>query len=233
MVNKFFSVVLILIGFLSANGQEEDSYHAPFRFNDYVECLVPSPVTNTAFRNSFVGIYTLNGSANVMLFQNFYIGICGSNSLYKVPTNKVISTSVNAAGGYDLSDLYQVNSGGLNLGHAYYFSPGNFLTTSIAVGPSFSKFTEVQIAVPVVPPAELNKTFNAIFVQAACGIQFSVEDHFGLGFSVSYTMLNHAFNPNDIALNQFASYSAAEAKGNMSFVELGFSVYFGYVKKKK
>lgn len=199
-------------------------YDAVYRMDTRINGLVPHPVTNKAFRKTFVGVYAVSGSQNIQLFQNFYAGISGSNSIYKIPTNKIVDVK-----GYRLSDIFQLNSFGLNIGYDYYFSEKKFLSTSISVGQAFGKFTAVEMTIPV----PINTQFSSGYVQLSENINFIIEDHMGLGFVLSYTMLNYSFNPYDIALNQFKGYSSGDLEGAIGHFELGFNMYFGYVKKKK
>lgn len=195
-----------------------------FRFDTRINGLVPHPLSNKAFRNTFIGVYTVSGSQNVQLFKNFFVGICGSNSLFKIPTNKAV-----ASNGYRLSNLFQLNSAGLNIGYDHYIVPQVFLSTSISIGQSFGLYTSIQ----TVNPVPIKDKFSAGYIQIMSNINFILEDHFGIGFLVSYTYVNYAFNPYDIALNQFKGYADSDLIGGIGRFEVGFNLYFGYVKKKE
>ncbi|MBI2270533.1 MAG: autotransporter outer membrane beta-barrel domain-containing protein [Bacteroidetes bacterium] len=195
-----------------------------YRFDTRINGLVPHPLSNKAFKSTFIGVYSVSGSQNVQLFKNFYAGICGGNSLYKIPTNKLV-----AGNGYRLSNQFQLNWAGLNIGYDYYFTPHGFLSTSISIGQSFGKFSSIQ----TITPATIKDEFNTAYLQITENINFILEDHFGIGFLVSYTYINHSFDPADIALDQFKHYESGDMNGAVSHLEVGFNLYFGYVKKKK
>ncbi len=226
-ISFFFGFCLFLLS-IALKGQETDSYSSPFLLDTRINLLAPHPLGNAAFMNTFNGVYTVSGSENVHLFQNFYVGICGGNSLYQVPQYTLVSGAGVNTTNY-INTLCQMNFIGLNLGHDYYFAPKGFLSSAISVGQNFSKFTDVQYVtkVPIEP------LFSAAYVQVSGGIHFVVEDQMGLGFTISYLYINHQFNPDDIALNQYKGYGAGDSKGNISAFEVGFTIYLGYVKKKR
>jgi hypothetical protein len=195
-----------------------------YRLDTRINGMVPHPLANKALSKTFVGVYSVSGSENIQLFKNFFVGFCGSNSLYKIPTNKGVSVN-----GYRLSDLFQLNSAGLNVGYDYYFSPKGFLTTAISLGQSFGKFTAIEMYTPV----PVNAKFSAGYIQLTENLNFILEDHMGIGFLISYTYVNYSFNPYDIALDQFKGYTSGDLDGAIQVFEVGFNLYFGYVKKKK
>ena len=195
----------------------------PFRLDTRINVLVPHPISNKAFRNTFIGVYSISGSQNLQVFKNLYVGVFGGTSLYKIPTNKAV-----ASNGYKLSNLFQLNSAGLNIGYNYYVTPLVFFSNSLSIGQSFGTFTSIQTVTPVT----IKDKFNAPYFHIASNINFVLEDHFGIGFLISYTYVNYSFNPYDIALNQFKSYTESDLGGGMSRIEVGFNLYFGYLKKK-
>lgn len=223
-VKKTKQLLFIFCVVLNSLAIQAQEFGSKFRLDTRINGLVPHPLSNKALTNTFVGVYTVSGSENIHLFREFFVGIHGENSVYKVPTNKIVATN-----GYRLSDLFQLNSVGLNVGYDYYFSATGFLSTSVSLGESFGKFTAIEM----VKPVPVNNTFNAGYVQVTSNINFTLEDHMGIGFLVSYTYVNYSFNPYDIALNQFRGYSDSDVKGAISHIEVGFNLFFAYVKKNK
>ncbi len=216
---------LIIVFFVChiSHGLNAQFIEGDHRFNTRIGGLVPHPISSKGFKNTFIGVYSVSGSQNVHLFKNFYAGICGSNTLYKIPTNKLVSSN-----GYKLDHMFQLNSAGVNVGYDYYFSPTGFLSTTITVGQCFGKFTSLQTITPTI----IHDKFQSSYIQLSSNINFIIEDHFGIGFILSYTYVNYAFNPYDIALNQFKSYKESELQAAISFFEAGFNIYFGYGKRK-
>jgi len=223
----FFIWFLILVVSVS-KAQEDEVYYSHFRLETRINVLAPRALSNKAFNSTFNGIYTVSGSENIHLFQGFYVGICGGNSLYQVPEYSVVSgPAVNNATPY-INTSCEMNFLGLNIGRDYYFSPKSFLSTAISIGQNYTKFTDVEY----VNKVPISATFNTVFIELSTGINFGVEDHAGIGFMVDYIYLNHQFNPGDIALNQYIGYGPGSANGNISLLEFGFVVHLEYLKRK-
>jgi hypothetical protein len=227
-VIKYLLAVFLILNVLSIKGQDAENYSPLYRLDTRINILAPHPLTDAAFNNTFNGVYTVNVSENIHLFQGFYVGVCVGNSLYQVPQYSLVSGSGVNTTNY-INTMCQLTSFGLDLGYDYYFSPKGYLSPAMSIGESFGKFTSIQM----VNPVPIEPTFNAPYVQVSCGLNFLIEHQVGLGFTLSFSYLNHNFNPYDIALNQYKAYSSGDIKGNISFFELGFTIYIGYLEKKK
>jgi len=215
-------LMLFLCSF-SVNGQDSPPVQ-PYKYDMRVNGLIPHPMSNNGFTGTFIGLFTFSGSINTQLFDNFYAGVYYANSMFNVPTDKLV-----ASNGYRISTALQMNCMGLNLGHDYYFSSNGLLSTSISLGEDYSKYNGIETITPV----KITDNYTAAFANATCSIIWLLEEHMGIGFQVDYTYVAHEFNPYDVALNQFKGYSGNDLKGNTSYLEFGFNVYLGIVKKKK
>ena len=205
-------------------GDETNNNRHPYVQAATLDLLAPRFLQNSNLKQTFDGIYSIHGAWNYFLSDNYFVGITLSNALFRVPTNTYFYNNNNV-----LSTSLQVNTAGLNFGYDDFFSRIGFLSSSISIGESNLKYNYLAEVTPV--PIQPN--INAPYAQFSTSLNFMVESHVGIGILIRYTYVDYKFDPSTIALNQVIPYSSTVSKGNTGILEIGFSIYTGFVKKKK
>ena len=205
-------------------GDEANNNHHPYIQSATIDLLAPRFLQNSDLKHTFDGIYSIHGALNYFLSNNYFLGITLSNSLFRVPPNTYFYNNNSI-----LSTSLQVNSVGLNLGHDNFFSKIGFLSTVISIGESNLKYN--YLAEPT--PVPIQPNVNAPYAQFSTSMNFMVESHVAIGILIRYTYVDYNFDPSTVALNQVIPYASNVSKGNTGILELGFSIYTGFIKKKK
>jgi len=190
-------------------------------FSPRVSIDVPHPISNKAFRKTFVGVYDLSAGMNFMIFKGAFVGINYKNSLLKVFENKVA----------DLDANMQSNSAGIRIGSDFYVGSKNrmIFSASVGAGQNWSNYSKFRSKTILNKPTIYN--FNTTYIEPEVSFYFLIEQNFAIGINLNYTMLNQKFDPYELCLNEWAQYDK-ENSGNISFLNFGFGFYYSFLQKK-
>lgn len=193
-----------------------------YLFSPRVSILVPHPISNKAFRKSFVGIYEISAGLNMAIFKGAFVGITYKNGLLKVTENKIP----------DLEADMKINNAGVKVGTDLFVGEANRIIFSAAVtaGKNWTSYSSFKSKIDGNPPPI--KGFSANYVEPEINAYFLVEQNFGIGATVSFSFFNQNFNPNDLYLNEWTQFDKSNP-GTIQYLSFGFGFYYSFLKKNK
>jgi len=202
---------------------ESKSYKKEYYFlSPRVSVTVPHPMGNKAFRKSFVGIYEISGGLNIMLYKGLFLGATYKNGLLKITENKIADYNASMA----------INNIGLKIGGDFFIGEQNkiIFSGSITGGQNYTKYSGLVCRKPTETPKI--KAYTASYIEPELNLFFLVEQNFGIGLTVTYSIFNTEFNPYDLCLNDWASFDK-ENPGRTQYFSFGFGFYYSLIKKKE
>jgi hypothetical protein len=219
---------LIPLGALAQGGGEGDgddspilAIHSPYRISIRGNGLIPHPMSNQAFKRSFNGIYDATLSVNLELYKGFNIGLMGKNSGFQTPPDKIAS----------LNTKEQYNVGGIRMGYDYFINKSVVFSSAVNVGQCYIHAYDI---IPVTSAANVQPNSQGRYVEPEIAISFYTENDFAIGFNLSYEIINTAFNPYALALEQHnITFSPGDLSGTTQNLSFGFHFVYSFWKKKK
>lgn len=186
-----------------------------------VSVTVPHPMSNKAFKKSFVGIYEISGGLNLMLYKGLFIGGTYKNGLLKITENKIA----------DYNASMSINNYGIKLGGDFYLGEKNrvIFSTAITAGQNNTKYSGLVCKNPLDVP-KIDR-YSSRYVEPEINMFFLVESNFGIGLTLSYSIFDKNFDPYELCLNDWASYSK-DNPGNTRYLSFGFGFYYSLIRKK-
>lgn len=211
-------LALFFIGMLNGLGAQENPAMS-HRMHIKASGSVPHPVSNKAFRRSFIGVYDLALTYRLRLFSGFSAGIQGKHSLWRIPDNKIPG----------LHTVGQFNGGGISLGYDYPLGEVAVLYGEVNAG--IMQVFYYGISYDSLPENFQTK-YNINYGQAEFGAYFYTEGSFAIGMQTSFMFTNYGFDPYKLALDNHKAYVASDLRGKVVTFNLGFSVIYSFLKKK-
>ena len=193
-------------------------------FNTRLAFTVPNPISNKAFNKSFIGIYQVNASMNMALYKNIFIGVAFSDALLQISKNIVPNTT------YAKQPFMNVYNAAVKLGSDFRLGDKNriILSTAILVGQSYVKYSSFVSKVPTENIQITN--FKSLYGEAEVNMIFLIEPNWGIGPSISYSLIKRNFNPFELALDEYTSYSS-NSSGATQYFSFGFVCHYSFFKK--
>ena len=190
-----------------------------YLFSPRLSVLVPHPTDNASFKKTFTGLYELNAGMNVMLYQGIYAGITFKNAELTITPNKIPD--------YDAS--MQVYSFAFKSGSDFYVGERNnmIFSAALSVGQNNTLFESIKTKVPSEHPIT---GFKSAYVEPEISLYFLIEEDFGIGATVSYSFIQHNFDPYQLYLNEWAPYDRSNS-GPTQCISFGFGFYYGFSKR--
>lgn len=184
-----------------------------------VSVTVPHPLKNAAFHKCFVGVYEINVGMNLMLYKGFFVGGYYKNNLQRITENKIA----------DYNASLNINTASIKLGNDLFIGDKNRVIFSAAVsaGQCWADYSGLKTKTP---GKYIPTKFNSIYVEPEVDLYFLVESNFGIGASVTYTMLNHSFDPYELSLNEYTQFGANNS-GTTQYLCFGFGFYYSLLHK--
>lgn len=213
-VRFFWSFLLVLITGTVAAQENPAMNH---RFHIKVSGNVPHPVSNKAFRRSFVGVYDIGLTFRVRLFGGFAAGINGIHSLWRIPDNKIPG----------LHTVGQVNGGGASLAYEYPMGEVAVLYASLNAGMAQMHYYGLSHDST---PENFQTKYMIRYGQLEVGSYFYTEGNFAIGIQTSFIFTDYAFDPYKLALNEHKSYIPSDLNGKVVTFNFGFSVIYSFLK---
>ncbi len=212
MAGKRSILPLFILCSLAAFSQPGSKFKTTLRF----EFGVPTSKGNNAFAESFTGIYDLGTSVSFG-FSNINLGLFFKYKQFQVPANKIPG----------LNTLQNTLNPGLQLSYDAWLSKGVIFAPSVYVGYNMIAYQKVSCK----KETAVTSGYTGINIQPTINFYFMIDEWFGIGAFGGYNILTYNFNPNDICLNEFKSYTADDKVGNTRFVTFGFSAYYDFARK--
>ncbi len=191
-----------------------------YLFSPRVSITVPHPVSNKAFRKSFVGIYEVSAGINMLVFKGAFVGITYKNGLLKVTENKIPELEANM----------EVNNAGVKVGTSMFVGDKNrmIFSADITAGKNWTTYSKFKSKTTTNLPI---KGFSTTYVEPEVNLYFLVEQNFGIGATLSYSLFNQNFDPYDLYLNEWTRFDKLNP-GTIQYLSFGFGIYYSFFKKK-
>lgn len=232
--NYILFLLFVLVSFTSVAQDEPDppeirvADESPPRQKQYylfsprVTVTVPHPVGNQAFKKSFVGIYEVNAGLNVMIYKGLFAGITFKNGLLKITENKIP----------DFNADMSINSAGFKLGSDFYVGVKNnmILSAAVTMGQNNTKYSSFKCKTLNEKP--LISGFKSTYIEPEVNLFFLTEANFGIGASLTYSVIKRNFDPYELCLDEWAQFSK-DNSNPIRYITFGFGFYYGFSKKTK
>jgi hypothetical protein len=232
---KLNSALFILIAFLlshscfaqivdsSAISETEEPAILPkkyFLLSPRLAISVPLPTANRSFKKVFVGVYEINVGLNAYVQKGAFIGLAYDYCTFRIPDNKI--PRYNAT--------MQLQNAGVKLGGDFYVGDRNIITISpaLTIGVGWTKFGNLQIKNPQDPP--VNTSYSAAYLKPEIGFFYLIEREIAVGFNLAYYILNRNFDPYELKLNEWTSFSTSNSK-RTQYLNIGFSFYYNFITR--
>lgn len=208
---------------------KEDGEKNYYVFSTRLDVTVPKPIGNNSFRRCFVGVYEVSGGINVMLYKGVFIGGTAKTGMLKITENKIAnynaSMSVNNLAGKIGGDLF------LGDRNRVLFS------VSMAIGNNWTKYSSFVKKDPndntkIIPIPNDNSKFTSFYYEPEVNLFFLVDENFGVGGTLTYSIFTHTFDPYVLSLDEWAPFDKTPS-GNTTYLSFGFGVYYNFLHKKK
>ncbi len=192
-----------------------------YLFSPRVSVTVPHPLGNQSFKKSFVGIYEVNAGLNLMLYKGLFAGVTFKNALLKITENKIPDLNANMA----------MNSAAFKLGSDFYVGSKNsiLLSTAVSVGQNNTKYSSFECKVPDKHP--ILNGFKSSYVEPELNLFFLTEDNFGIGATLTYSLIKRNFDPYELCLDEWAQFGK-DNSDPIRYISFGFGFYYGFSKKR-
>lgn len=177
---------------------------------------------NKAFKKCFVGVYEFSGGLNIYYYKGLFIGGTYKNGLLRITENKIA----------DYNASLNINNFGLKVGTDFYLGEKNKIIFSAAItgGQNYAKYSGIVCKEGSKVP-KING-YTVSYLEPEMNLYFLVEPNFGIGATISYSVFNTEFNPYDLCLDDWTSFSK-ENPGRTQYLSFGFGFYYSLIKKGK
>ena len=193
-----------------------------YLFSPRISVAVPHPMGNKSFKKSFVGIYEVNAGLNLMFYKGLFAGVFYKNGLLKITENKIP----------DYNASMSLNSASVKIGSDFYVGAKNnmLLSTAVSVGQNNTKYSSFICKDPKLHP--LITGFKSSYVEPEVNLFFLTEDNFGIGATLTYSIIKRNFDPYELCLNDWAQFDKNNS-GSIRYFSFGFGFYYGLSKRTK
>lgn len=192
-----------------------------YLFSPRISLTVPHPVSNGAFKKSFIGIYEVNAGLNLYFLKGFYAGVNFKNNRLNI--NKKEIPNYNAS--------MNMNGAAVKVGKDFYVNENNtlLLSVSVAAGQNTTKFNDLV-------SKDINKTpeitnYKATYYEPEASLFLFLEPNFAIGLTAFYSNVNRTFDPYELSLNDWGAFNTSNT-GNTSYISFGFGLYYGFTTRK-
>ncbi|MDX2173250.1 MAG: hypothetical protein SFY56_09030 [Bacteroidota bacterium] len=215
--------VFIVLFFISTVcfSQKIDKQNALFTIRGNVG--IPRTISSKMFSKSFNGVYEGNLSANVRLFDNFFVGLGYQHSSFLNREEVfVFYRANNGALAYNTRLL--CHSGYLKLGYDKFFSEIGYASFCVNTGIMFNKYTNINSDTSTANSPFPTFKFITPYFQPETSINFIVEKSLSFSIFVNYSTMLYKFDPKAPRFNQVEE---VHSKPNNYFISY-FSFGFGF-----
>jgi hypothetical protein len=185
---------------------------------------VPNPISNKAFKKSFIGIYQVNGCLNLALYKGLFIGVVFSDALFQIDKNIIPNKT------YAKQPYMNVYNAGIKVGGDFYIGEKNriIFSADVSVGQSYVKYSSFSCKDATKKIAVTD--YKSPFVGSEISMIFLVEPNWGIGPTIGYSLIKRSFNPYDLCLDDWSGYSQ-NSSGATQYFNFGFICHYSFGKK--
>ncbi len=190
-------------------------------FSPRVNVTVPHAIANNSFKKCFVGVYEASCGLNVFIYKGLFIGGNYENGLLKITPNKIKNYEANM----------KIDNASGKIGGDLFLGERNRIvfSTSLSFGQNWTHYYGLVAKDP--HKVITNTSYTCTFYKPELNLFFLVDDNFGVGVTIAYSVYDHIFNPYDLSLNDWAGFSSTST-GSTQYLSFGFGVYYSFLKKK-
>ena len=213
-------------GFPARPNNKETGKKNYYLFSPRVNVTVPHPITNSSFKKCFAGIYEVSGGLNIMIYKGLFIGGSYKNGLLKITPKKIANYPGFA------EPTMNINNAAGKIGGDLYLGERNRVLFSAAL--SFGQNWTTYANLVAKDPHKVidNTSFTCSYYEPEVNLFFLIEDNFGVGATVTYTVFDHTFDPYALSLNDWAGGFDKTSSGTTQYLSFGFGIYYSFLKKK-
>ena len=200
-----------------------------YLFSTRLNVTVPHPIGNKSFRRCFVGIYEAEAGLNVMLYKGLFIGASAKNGELKITGNKIANYNA----------MMEVDNVAGKIGGDLFLGERNrvIFSAALSVGNNWTHYYNMVRKDPfdktkIISIPLDNSRFTTFYYEPEVNLYFLVDDNFGVGATVTYSVYTHTFDPYELSLNEWAPFDS-NPSGNTSYISFGFGFYYNFPHKKK
>ncbi len=192
-----------------------------YQFTPRLYITVPHPLSNAAFKKTFVGIYEVNAGLNLGFYKNFFAGVTYKNNLLKITQKKIPNYNASMS----------MNSAAIKAGSDFYLNEKNTVLFSVALsaGQNSTKYSSLICKDPAKQPAITE--FKSTYYEPEASFFFFTESNFAFGFIATYSIIKRTFDPYELCLNEWSAYSKNNS-GPTQYLSFGFGFYYGFFTRK-
>ncbi|TAL59143.1 MAG: hypothetical protein EPN85_09900 [Bacteroidetes bacterium] len=212
---------IFIFSFLMVNAQDKKT-----KKTVRAEALLHRPISNKAFSQLFSGVFSANISMNFGV-SNFNTGI-----FYNMMQSQIFPKFLS-----DPHSIQTVHTAGVRFSYDVYPSKtkmvsqkGNFFVFSPYLSGGFAEVDYSRLkCIAQQATGKHSQTFSA---GAGANFNLMFSEYDGVGFTLGYTFINHAFNPDPLCLNEFFPNIPDKDKHGLSqYILYGFNVHFDLTKR--
>ncbi len=211
-------LAFFLLGIWNGVGAQENPA-SKYRMHLKLTGSVPHPVSNKAFRRSFIGVYDMALTYRLRLFSGFAAGIQGKHSLWKIPDNKIPG----------LHTFGQFNGGGLSLAYDHVVTEEAVIYAEISAGMMQLHYYGVSYDSM---PDNYQTKYMINYGEVEVGGYFYTEGSFAIGMQTAFMFTNYQFDPYKLALDNHKAYLPEDMNGKVVTFKIGFSVVYSFNERK-
>lgn len=216
---KVFTGFIFFLSAVYLYAQDESQkFYGKFKTSIRGSATIPHPISNRAFRKSFVGVYGFSLSPSIDLRKGITFGAIYENGLFSVPANKISG----------LTTTVQYNNAGLRLGYDHYYSNKMLLSISLDAGQTWVNAKSLNYTVTDTAA----HSFISEYIKPELNLFFFIEDNFSIGINLSYHIINKSFDPAMPGLTSYRTFDSSDLGGAMGYLNWGFGFYVGLWKRK-
>lgn len=219
-MRPLFTAILISLC-LTTFSQKADQRNSRFTIRGNIG--IPKSVSSQMFRTSFAGLYEANLSANMRIFDNFYIGVGYQNSHFQ--NNKILKQQLfNASVPYNTRCV--ANGAFIKIGYDKFFSETGYVSYALNSGYAMCNYRNINSDTSLANRPYGPDSFNAAFIQPELSVNFIVENTMAFSLFFSYNTLISKFDPRSPRFNHFGEVNKTKNNYVMSWINfgVGFSI---------
>src|ERR1019366_6665991 len=166
----------------------------------------PNPISNKAFNKSFVGIYQVDGSMNMSLYKGIYVGVAFSYASLKINKNltgAMYNVGLTPAQTNEANASMSIYNAAIKIGGDFYIGEKNrmILSPAISVGQSYVKYSSF-VCKDSAKHIQITD-FKSPYVQTDISMIFLIEPNWGIGPTISYSLIKRNFDPTELCLEDW------------------------------
>lgn len=186
----------------------------PVKASIRLEAGIPAALTNSLFRHTFKGIYSLSLNPNYNIGSKFFFGPVGNYRRFKVVPRKL----------KDVNTIFDQYSLGGRIGYIHFYS--DYASVGVSAQAQMERGHYFRLACL----DKVNHKFGGFSYTPQFFVNFLADENFMIGGMVSATFDDYDFDPYSICLDQYRNFTEDEHKDKLVYLNIGFSLVYFFTK---